>query len=97
MQWNMVWKNIDLEEPREYEPCLVLIFSMDVQNPNEENDASVAIGFWTEHDEFVSAQLQYLGSKYYIPLIYQPKRSKREDSQKCEMRCSEHCREGSEG
>ena len=23
--------------------------------------------------------------------IYQPERSKREDSQKCEMRCSEHC------
>lgn len=24
-------------------------------------------------------------------LIIQPERSKREDSQKCEMRCSEHC------
>ena len=25
------------------------------------------------------------------PLPNQPERSKREDSQKCEMRCSEHC------
>jgi hypothetical protein len=26
-----------------------------------------------------------------IQWIIQPERSKREDSQKCEMRCSEHC------
>ena len=28
---------------------------------------------------------------FYDTLNNQPKRSKRENSQKCEMRCSEHC------
>ena len=28
---------------------------------------------------------------FWMPLPDQPERSKREDSQQCEMRCSEHC------
>jgi len=47
--------------------------------------------------EVVAYNKYYLCKKcenYFFSIIedfIQPERSKREDSQKCEMRCSEHC------
>jgi len=42
---------------------------------------------------FVSDLLenQFFNNRIYDPCDCQPERSKREDSQQCEMRCSEHC------
>jgi len=37
------------------------------------------------------AEINKLEELYKQQILNQPERSKREDSQECEMRCSEHC------
>jgi hypothetical protein len=50
------------------------------------------IEFDIDELESCSGEWRLSDFAYYAYLYNQPERSKREDSQKCEMRCSEHCR-----
>ena len=53
--------------------------------------------FWVKEELKLLTEitLKFLAVFYVAYLVVrhdQPERSKREDSQRCEMRCSEHCR-----
>lgn len=87
------WIDVYTQSPEIGDEVLVLFGN---QNPNKE-DPEISLGHWNGK-WFSDKLLQNLFTKYWFPItckshlvINQPERSKREDSQKCEMRCSEHC------
>ncbi len=88
MEWNKIYRTTKLPKDKKF-----LVLWQD----------EVCIANWEEDYEQFSLESEFVDNvnrtdlfnkeefDYYILIPNQPERSKREDSQKCEMRCSEHC------